>query len=112
MPNPETARPAQGHTPGPWTYRAAYANNEPTRFVIFSDVPLSQRWGAAAHAEVATEPDARLLASAPELLEALEAIRADIQGFLNDEWEGEDGFIALTARACSAIRKATGGADA
>lgn len=62
------------HTPGQWTAEAAhrlgfvvYANIEP--FVIVESADDEGRYGP-----IASEANARLIASAPELLKALESV--------------------------------------
>lgn len=60
------------HTPGPWKHLRALVENAPDRWLIHAG-----RWGSRGIAEVPIEQeaDARLIAAAPELLEALEEIR-------------------------------------
>lgn len=52
------------HTPGPWHYEKAYHES---RYFVGSETHFDL-------AVVADEPDARLIAAAPALLEALEAM--------------------------------------
>jgi hypothetical protein len=90
------------HTPGPWTF-----DNEPTDdgtwYVQDSDGRDGQ-WVA----EVANEANARLIAAAPELLEALKGLMGDHAAESRRRGFQPDDFLNyLAARA--AIAKATGG---
>ena len=61
-------------TPGPWVVKGRF----PHQYIMAGHVCIIQSFGGGS-----VEADARLLASAPELLEALEAIAAtwDFTGF-------------------------------
>lgn len=59
------------HTPGPWKSALAVVSNAPSIYVI-----TNGKWGAPNLAQVYDEADARLIAAAPEMLEALKV--ADI----------------------------------
>ncbi len=88
------------HTPGPWSYQATAGNHD---FAVYPestgrDIALVRDFN---------EPNARLIASAPELLEALELalevlsdVGADITGM--DQGESVGSLIAKV------IAKATG----
>jgi len=81
------------HTPGPWQY------GEGNDFYI-------ERVGTAADdsatlAIVYTEADARLIAAAPELLEALECMTEAVDGYLHDPFKAE----VAAARAAIALAR-------
>ena len=86
------------HTPGPWKYFQPVSGTgimyEITRF------PYVNYCIGEAH----TEEDARLIAAAPELLEALQALVDDVLGGMVTVEESN----GLWADAIAAIAKATG----
>jgi hypothetical protein len=66
------------HTLGPWTYREAYDNGEPCGYVVQS--------GVNAIADVPQgEEDARLIAVAPELLDAAKNALTCIEQYVAHE---------------------------
>ena len=66
------------HTPGPWDY-VAYANRDSDAPVEYRVRAKGLRWVAlTASGDSEDEANARLIAAAPELLEALEACREGI----------------------------------
>ncbi len=91
------------HTPGPWTYRQAYDNGEPTAFEVDA--------GRGNVATVATgagdvdreEANARLIAAAPDLLAALK----QCTHFIENSGSAEEFFITREAWR-NAITKAIG----
>lgn len=96
------------HTPGPWEARKALEAVYEQDFYIISSAGVVGYWkgGKSWHTDdkwVLTEADARLIAAAPELLEALQAI--------TDLYDTDEGCRStpeyIAARA--AIAKATGG---
>jgi hypothetical protein len=92
----------QKHTPGPW-YRAAHASlTIRCDSGIHADVPVATVSALTPH----TEADARLIAAAPDMLDAL---RAAVFSFdVDDAWTG-NGTIEAAVDACLlAIAKATG----
>ena len=107
---PATPRPA--HTPGPWTiHESAFSSSlvkelhigtsTRTAACVYDDCAA----GILARSEV--EANARLIAAAPELLEALEAVLPDLEHYVATHGPGPDKRLAI-ARA--AIAKAKGGA--
>ena len=110
---PVPTRPA--HTPGPWEVGGKVglycddvqitSNKEPVAIAVprrsYDILSLARR----SPAELAA--NARLIAAAPELLEALEAVIPDLEHYVATHGPGPDKRLAL-ARA--AIAKATGGA--
>ena len=104
----EETNPATGHTPGPWEVllhrfeakRPFYKVAAGDEVVTVADVPQHplDPWNA--------EANARLIASAPEMLEALDACLSELEdwNFGHESSEGQ-----LLARA--AIAKAEGGAS-
>ena len=98
---PATPRPA--HTPGPWDVEPKGSRH----FVDGADgltVAYLDRAGVRERSEI--EANARLIASAPELLEALEAVLPDLEHYVATHGPGPDKRLAI-ARA--AIAKARGG---
>lgn len=93
----KTTNPAAAHTPGPWTADRHFIHSPTLRFVaIVSDGPQQ-------------ESDARLIASAPDLLAALEQAEKDL-AVLRTMSGGEACRIADTANRCvrAALAKAKG----
>jgi hypothetical protein len=82
------------HTPGPWTLNPARSTR-----VDLIDNAKGEAVGEIIWVDTRKPADARLIAAAPDLLEALERILRDVPCDGLDEWEGQ-------ARA--AIAKATG----
>ena len=91
------------HTPGPWAY-----HNTPTPFihVAAGGLPICQIYTSTAHGQSMGEQfaNARLIAAAPELLEALKACAAVCAG----ETMNKRGLISALEQARAAIAKATG----
>lgn len=87
------------HTPGPWT---AYKRPEP---VGFAEWEIYYGTDTECVAEVVhEEANARLIAAAPELLEALQAV-------IRNDAENRDEFglsVNVCKQAIAAIAKATG----
>ena len=81
------------HTPGPWTVDNQYIHG-----------PDGIRFLAVA-GDGAGQSNARLIAAAPELLDALEAVLPDLEHYVATHGPGPDKRLAL-ARA--AIAKASG----
>jgi len=57
------------HTPGPWKAAEAICENAPNEHIV-----TNGKWGAANIAIVDTEANARLIAQAPAMLDALKSI--------------------------------------
>jgi len=90
------------HTPGPWTAKAYSRTNKcfvatSTGEIIFEQLARSTE---------TISPDARLIASAPELLEALHGLIDFAEALAAD-----GGRSADLREAYNAIAKATGGAE-
>lgn len=91
-----------GYTPGPWEYRQFYENGELSGFTVsgIADIP---------EISDTAEANARLVAAAPELLEALEHFfewHADNFETFADETNMQ--LLCLANEAEVAIRKAKG----
>lgn len=85
------------HTPGPWSTHLV-----DDTIVIIPRRPLPQKFSTLGHSEVADEEDfanARLIAAAPELLEALQMALVYIDG---------EGTPEQYEQAIAAIAKAKG----
>lgn len=96
------------HTPGPWQY---CFEGETAAFILEHDgstvVKLSVTMNTTAHSALVA--NARLIAAAPELLEALEKLYALVEGespSLLDEDSGGDSRLDI--EICAAIAKAKG----
>lgn len=94
------------HTPGPWVVKSARSGFyvESQFDVIVDSLDESGRYGA-----IDDEANARLIAAAPELLEALEKLYALVEGespSLLDEDSGGDSRLDI--EICAAIAKAKG----
>lgn len=108
-PAPEQPNPATGHTPGPW--EVSTIEGEDVLMVGGGED------GSAIVADVRTgwnglgmdEANARLIASAPEMLAALKELLDQLEGIGIPEWSGAEGLCLTQARA--AIAKAEGGAS-
>ena len=97
------------HTPGPWKVSELFADGEIIRvfrtyevvtpeYDVCADLP----WGGP----IRNEADARLIAAAPELLAALEAALASLEGQRRVDQSNED--LAAVYQARAAITKAKG----
>ena len=89
------------HTPGPWTYKLdkdSFVNFEIT--TAHDSTSIVGGCGCCDSPWVSSEADARLIAAAPELLEALESLVQRVGG---DEW-----FAEWAGMARVAIAKAKG----
>lgn len=99
---------AAKHTPGPWLVERDRSISAPTPAgspVVLSEVTVAEvRSGGCASLEQA-DANARLIAAAPDMLEALQAIMFRIQGDLqpDHEWAVVERELAIAA-----IAKATG----
>jgi len=103
---------APKHTPGPWklnSYKEKLRGSVVlTRYKIlaFNMGPDKSPQVICELAYKWAEPDARLIAAAPEMLEALQALY--VEGFMNMPFEEQHKRWML---AQAAIAKATGGAE-
>lgn len=68
------------HTPGPWTYDEDHNIESPTGRVV--SVGWTGYAGESGSGEIYEEADARLIAAAPDLLEALKAVRDECMGYV------------------------------
>lgn len=87
------------HTPGPWAVRYDYVVQAPS----FDDgrlVPVAQPYGVNSDG-TDLFANARLIAAAPELLEALSVLYAVAAEQIGDDW-------AAVTNAAAVIAKATG----
>jgi len=96
---PATPRPA--HTPGPW----AILPNTPHFVRAMHPAEGMQPVATVYHFNGELAANARLIAAAPELLEALEAVLPDLEHYVATHGPGPDKRLAI-ARA--AIAKARG----
>ena len=92
------------HTPGPWSVRGGQGDDGYCEYRhIYAPAAASK----CVDAKI-SEADARLIAAAPDLLEALQRLRVEAQHFA-DNRIGEQFFRAAIDGAVEAIAKATGG---
>ena len=85
-------------TPGPWRYEMTTRYGQPSWDIYPpADLPSGSRFPVATHARGA---DARLIAAAPELLAALQAVA--------DYWAGGDAPADIDAQIRAAIARAGG----
>ena len=100
------------HTTSPWIAIPTTAISRNANTVRMDVVTTTGEWNPAFVAGDILPEDARLIASAPDLLAALESILSSTCGDIGDD--GYDGCIRIEAksldRAREAIAKATGGA--
>ena len=78
------------HTPGPWSLNTQYADIEvrgPAESGVL--IAVMSPWGIAAEGPSPQAANARLIAAAPELLEALLVARKNIE-----DWRREHGCCA------------------
>lgn len=102
---PEALRLAEmKHTPGPWRIGTAPPNGEQTIGTIRGMMVAVATTGVGMDEE--TLANARLIATAPELLEALQEVLPMLEHLLMIRGEPEPGSIGHKARA--AIAKAIG----
>lgn len=91
------------HTPGPWAH-----HNTPTPFIYVNagGLPICQIYTSTAHGQSMGEQfaNARLIAAAPELLEALKACAAVCAG----ETMNKRGLISALEQARAALAKCQG----
>ena len=91
------------HTPGPWAH-----HNTPTPFIYVNagGLPICQIYTSTAHGQSMGEQfaNARLIAAAPELLEALQKMLPELRGLSIVS----DTAAEMLREAEAAIAKATG----
>ncbi len=101
--NKETTK----HTPGPWKARDCFTNGQPVEYAI----ETRDAWLASVHITgpkngfdcEEAEANARLIAAAPELLEALkkvlplvESLVLDGEPYMNEQEEARDAIAKAT----------------
>ena len=96
----------QRHTPGPWSVEIDHHNNAPEYIRAYADGEMYDLASVLCDETGNATANARLIAAAPDMLDVLQAIAADIE---NRARLGLDAPAWYT-RARAAIAKATGGA--
>lgn len=92
-------------TPGPWEARDTCSQQE--RWVVGADHPYSDSHKLAVAREIETEANARLIAAAPELYEALDELTRSFR--LIYEVNGDDpDHTTVFPKAAAALAKARG----
>lgn len=84
------------HTPGPWKVEGSIYKHMHSEIV--SAMPGAERGISQVWKHDNAMADARLMAAAPDLLEALIALRADCMGMVPDCAEQVDAAIAKATR--------------
>ena len=92
------------HTPGPWNYAGPSDIGRDT-YSIYGNGPLAYTAGPSDYGETA-EANARLIAAAPDLLEALKDVVSQIAAY--DKLFGKNSCAIDDSPAKYAIDKATG----
>lgn len=99
------------HTPAPWSVEVDHSNNAPEFIRAYTDGEMHDLASVLCDETGNAAANARLIAAAPDLLDALRAILTDasedISGLPRDE--ALDLLSAIADTACAAIAKATGG---
>ena len=102
------------HTPGPWLATPTTGNPSKPYTVRMDIVTTTGEWNPAFVAGDILPEDARLIASAPDLLAACEAVVNDCDAILDgDDMSGmsdQELFSAIRRTLTFAITKAKGGA--
>jgi hypothetical protein len=98
------------HTPGPW--KAVRLDEDGPTYILSGDdggIDLLQHERAVLYSNDPTDPDALLIAAAPDLLEALRQVAEGKGRFSRDPLTHADNTIEdMKALAIAAIAKATG----
>ncbi len=102
----------RGHTPGPWTFECGDHSHRYVHVTDADDRTVHYKYASAGPNEAARdEANGRLIAAAPELLEALQKCRAlfsEIKGdFTDPREECREGWAIID----TAIAKATASPD-
>lgn len=98
------------HTPGPWTYDKGddYVRENATGYCLARVFEDSEHPDPKYTEQLPQEANARLIAAAPELLEALKrAVTETIDAFKDDPI-GQEYTSGWLSEACAAIAKAMG----
>ena len=86
------------HTPGPWEVQYGYPTRTGHEYLVFGP-----QWGSDG-GMIANQADARLIAAAPDMLDALEGIKRDVLDADNGRSTLPGRLLAMQA----AINKAKG----
>ena len=87
------------HTPGPWIESPTTGNPHNPNSLRMDIVTTTGEWTPAFIAGDILPEDARLIASAPELLSALESLVADFERIIGRPIEAEHEAKAVIAKA-------------
>jgi hypothetical protein len=118
-PNMERENKGAGHTPGPWDYCGSSSDRSPCfcgyifgaggNVYVAKCLSLDDDVDPVANDEM-RKANARLIAAAPELLEALEALLHELK-WVNEQLDlMPDDYAEAQSQASRAIAKATGAA--
>lgn len=100
------------HTPGPWSYEledSQLIRDSEGNSIVEVFLPMHRELGYDKSAEI-QEANARLIAAAPDLLEALKQLMADYEAIIAGEfnWNESDENSPLWVKCNQAIAKAGG----
>lgn len=91
------------HTPGPWSVTKAKHGVEMSQYVVAMVAPDRNDRALVVHAEQGDDgqgdANARLIAAAPELLEALSVLYAVAAEQLGDDWTAVTNAAVVIAKA-------------
>jgi hypothetical protein len=99
------------HTPGPWQTRIDRYEERIDIQALDNGVPgytVASAWGGGDEMARDIKANAHLIAAAPELLEALEALRKELRQHVKFDVKKNFSLMAADAMAGTAIHKARG----
>ena len=104
---PATPRPA--HTPGPWKVRVSHNGALRGYSIEHEDETLRSIVASNWEHELCEEhgnslPNARLIAAAPDLIDALEAVLPDLEHYVATHGPGPDKRLAIARAAIAKAR--------
>lgn len=103
----KTKKQSVSHTPGPWE---AFVDDEGTWEVVLQDAESLTVLKLEDSAELSQEANARLIAAAPELLEASEILNSELHDYMmKHEKVFDDGILDAILSLRAAIAKAERG---
>lgn len=101
----------QAHTPGPWTAHPIETRFGPPYTPVSAKTLIARVYSEDFEDYAQSEANARLIAAAPQMLDALEAILQDVPADVEEWAERYETFhlsVSAMKSACAAIRAAKG----